>query len=165
MTIIADTGPLVGLAKIRELTLLGSLAETVLISPVVRRELLGGTVEKEGPALEKALEHLLRVEAPGTLAPEIEEALTGLDPGERSAIALAITTEEDGVVLMDDRVGRRVARELDVPVTGLIGVLLRLKELGEIEAVTPRLEKVRARGYWLSDDIIATARRLAGENG
>ena len=48
--------------------------------------------------------------------------------------------------------------------TGLIGVLLRLKEIGTIEAVTPHLETVQARGYWLSDEIIATARRLAGED-
>ncbi len=167
MILVADTGPLVGLAKIRVLMQLKHLTDTVLISPAVRRELLGGAVGDEGSVLEEALGDLLRVERPGTPAPNVEEAVMGLDPGERSVVTLAATrntSEADVVVLMDDQAGRRVAREVGLPVTGLIGVLLRLKEIGAIEAVTPHLETVRERGYWLSDEIIATARRLAGEN-
>jgi len=45
----------------------------------------------------------------------------------------------------------------------LIGILLRLKDVGELEEVTSHLKAVRERGYWLSDEIIATARRMAGE--
>lgn len=88
---------------------------------------------------------------------------TSLDAGERDAIVLAETDERDAVLVMDDQAGRQVARQLDLPVTGLIGVLLRLKEMEEIDEVTPCLETVRERGYWLSDEIIATARRMAGE--
>lgn len=162
MIVIADTGPLIGLAKIHRLMPLERLADAVLIPPMVRRELLGH-VGDEASVIDEALEHLLRIEAPGPLSPGTEEAVASLDPGERSVIALAVTWETDAIVLMDDRAGRRVARELDLPVTGLIGVLLRLKEIGEIKAVSPLLEEVRSRGYWPSDEIIATARRLAKE--
>jgi len=105
MILVADTGPLVGLAKIRVLMQLKHLTDTVLISPAVRRELLGGAVGDEGSVLEEALGDLLRVEQPGTPAPDIEEAVMGLDPGERSVVALAATrdtSEADVVVLMDD---------------------------------------------------------------
>nr|WP_272503848.1 DUF3368 domain-containing protein [Salinibacter ruber] len=61
--------------------------------------------------------------------------------------------------------GRRVARQLDCSVTGVIGVLLRAKELGRIEAVTPLLESMQSQGYWLSDEIIEHARELADEAG
>lgn len=162
MIVIADTGPLIGLAKIRRLMHLEGLADAVLIPPMVRRELLGH-VGDEASVIDRALEGLLRVEGPSMLSPGTEEAVAHLDPGERSVIELAVTWETDAIVLMDDQAGRRVARELDLPVTGLIGVLLRLKEMEEIEAVTPLLEEVRSRGYWLSDGIIATARRLAEE--
>lgn len=67
------------------------------------------------------------------------------------------------VLVMDDQSGRQVAQQLELSVTGLIGILLRLKEVGEIEEVTSHLEAVRERGYWLSDEIIATARRMADE--
>jgi len=64
---------------------------------------------------------------------------------------------------MDDQAGRRVARQLDCSVTGVIGILLRAKELDRIEAVTPLLESMQSQGYWLSDEIIDHARELAGE--
>ncbi|MCS4185006.1 DUF3368 domain-containing protein [Salinibacter ruber] len=47
----------------------------------------------------------------------------------------------------------------------MIGVLLRAKELGRIEAVTPLLESMQSQGYWLSDEIIEHARELADEAG
>jgi len=113
--------------------------------------------------LEEAIDELLHVEPPGEPSQEVEEATSILDAGERAAIVLAKADERDAVLVMDDQAGRHVARQLDVPVTGLIGVLLRLKEMEEIDEVTPHLEAVRERGYWLSDEIIATARRMAGE--
>jgi predicted nucleic acid-binding protein len=86
-----------------------------------------------------------------------------LDAGERAAIVLAKADERNAVLAMDDQAGRQVARQLDVPVTGLIGVLLRLKEMREIDEVTPHLETARDRGYWLSDGIIARARHMVSE--
>jgi hypothetical protein len=162
MILVADTGPLIGLAKIQRIQLLESLTGTVLIPPAVRREFLG----HRGPEvslLEEAVDELLHVEPPGDPSREVEEATTSLDAGERAAIVLAKADEPDAVLVMDDQAGRQVARQLDLPVTGLIGVLLRLKEMEEIDEVTPHLETVRERGYWLSDEIIATARRMAGE--
>lgn len=162
MILVADTGPLIGLAKIQRIQLLESLTGAVLIPPAVRRELLGHR-GAEVPLLEEAIDELLQVEPPGEPLQEVEEATSILDAGERAAIVLAKADERDAVLVMDDQAGRQVARQLDVPVTGLIGVLLRLKEMGEIDEVTPHLEAVRERGYWLSDEIIATARRMAGE--
>lgn len=40
MILVADTGPLIGLAKIRKIRLLEALARAVFIPPAVRRELL-----------------------------------------------------------------------------------------------------------------------------
>jgi len=42
-------------------------------------------------------------------------------------------------------------------------MLLLAKESGLIENVTPLIEKIRQKGYWLSDEVIEIARRLAGE--
>lgn len=162
MILVADTGPLIGLAKIRQIRLLESLAGAVLIPPAVRRELLSHR-GFEAPLLEKAVEERLQIEPPGEPPQEVEKATSNLDEGERAAIVLAYAVKREAVLLMDDQAGRRVAQQLNVPVTGLIGVLLRSKESGEIEEVTSHLEAVRQQGYWLSDEIVATARRMAGE--
>lgn len=162
MILVADTGPLLGLAKIQRIMLLDTLSERVLIPPTVRRELLGHPGE-EIAVLEQALDHLLHVEPPGPPPPRIKKATARLDAGEREVITLAEMWKTEVTVLMDDRAGRQVAQAMDLPLTGLIGVLLRLKDIGEIERVTPHLRAVRNRGYWLSDALIAIARRMAGE--
>ena len=67
------------------------------------------------------------------------------------------------MLLIDDRAGRQAARKLGVPVTGLVGLLLLAKEKGLVDCVGPLIEGLRESGYWLSDGIVAAARKLAGE--
>lgn len=56
-----------------------------------------------------------------------------LDRGEAEAISLAIELEADWT-LLDEREGRKVAKSLGLNVTGILGILLRAKQLGEIES-------------------------------
>lgn len=162
MIVVADTGPIIALAKLDRIDLLGVFEAEILVPPRVRRELLSKP-ESETQEIERALEQRIQVREVPSLGARTEEAVDRLDPGERDAVSLAAALDEETLLIMDDQVGRRVARQLDCTVTGVIGVLLRAKELGLIEAVTPLLEAVRSEGYWLSDDIIEHARELAGE--
>ncbi|WP_223257355.1 DUF3368 domain-containing protein [Phormidesmis priestleyi] len=57
-----------------------------------------------------------------------------LDRGEAEAIALAIELKADWT-LLDEREGRKVAKSLGLKVTGVLGILLRAKQLGEIESL------------------------------
>ena len=66
-------------------------------------------------------------------------------------------------LLIDDYAGRKAARDLKIGVTGLVGLLLLAKERGLVEKVTPLIERIRGTGYWLSDEVVEIARRLAGE--
>ena len=59
--------------------------------------------------------------------------------------------------------GRKVAKNLTIPTTGLAGFLLAAKERGLITNVVPLMEELRNTGYWLSDELIDTAKQLAGE--
>jgi len=45
----------------------------------------------------------------------------------------------------------------------MVGLLVVAKETGFVESVGPLIEDLRHNGYWLSDDLITTAKRLAGE--
>jgi hypothetical protein len=91
-------------------------------------------------------------------------ATVSLDEGEKQTIKLASTFNEPIVLLLDDRAGRQVAKELEFSTIGSIGILLRLKEKGLIEKVGVVLEEMKSRGYWLSDTVIEVAKKLAVED-
>ncbi len=86
-----------------------------------------------------------------------------MDEGEKQAVALASDLGEDVLLLIDDHAGRQAARKLGVAVTGLIGLLVLAKEKGLVERVGPLLDELVQAGYWLSDEIVGIAKRLAGE--
>jgi len=54
-----------------------------------------------------------------------------LDPGEAEAIALALELSAD-LILLDERDGRSAAERAGLRVTGVLGVLLRAKNNGQI---------------------------------
>lgn len=127
MAIVSDTSPLSYLILIGEADLLETLYGTVLIPPAVRDELAHPDAPPElrrwideprswldvAPSPEGSLK---------SVDSETTEALRDLDRGEREAIRLAERTDAD-LLVIDERDGRRIAKRLDVPVTGLIGVL------------------------------------------
>jgi predicted nucleic acid-binding protein len=67
------------------------------------------------------------------------------------------------ILLIDDRAGRQVAENLKIRKTGLVGILIFAKRKGLIESVEPLLQELRTAGYWLSDEILLVARKLAEE--
>ena len=162
MKVVSDTGPIIGLAKIGKISLLKSIAEEVLIPPMVHRELFG-KVGSETDQIDQALNNFIRIKDVMTLDPATEMALAALDEGEKQAIGLASNLENDVLLLIDDRAGREVAKKLNIPTTGLIGILLISKERGLVENVVALTEELRKNGYWFSDEVIDIAKRLAGE--
>ena len=65
------------------------------------------------------------------------------------------------LLLIDDRAGRQAADNLKISKIGLVGILLLTKKRGLIDNVGSLLEELRAAGYWLSDQVIAVARKIA----
>ena len=64
---------------------------------------------------------------------------------------------------IDDRLGRNAAKRLNLSITGTAGVLLQAKNLGLISAISPLLNQVRDKGYWLSDELLNLITKLAKE--
>ena len=73
-----------------------------------------------------------------------------LGAGEREAIALALETAADLVVL-DDQAGRRLARARGLQVTGTVGVLIEARSRGLLPALRPELDRLRDAGLWMAD--------------
>jgi predicted nucleic acid-binding protein len=157
---VSNTGPLIALAKVDRLDLLPRLFETVEIPLAVHRELLA----KSGPeaaALDRALRDFVQVVSPGEPPLSVTAATSRLDAGERQAVALAY--QRRSLLLMDDMQGRAAARRLGLAVTGVVGVLVQCKAAGALPAVGPLLRDIRQQGYWLSDEMLEIAAKLAGE--
>lgn len=162
MKIVSNTGPLIGLDKIDCLRILKNIASEVLIPPIVYRELLG-KVGFESERIDAALNDFIRVTELRPLDPTITEMLIDLDEGERQAIGLVSIFSEDVLLLLDDRAGRLVAEKLNIPTTGLIGILLLAKEEGILKDIGSLIDELRNQGYWVSDGIANIAKHLAGE--
>jgi predicted nucleic acid-binding protein len=161
MKIVSDAGPIIGLSKIGQIFLLKKLATEVLISPFVQKELYG-KIGVGSDLIDQALSEFIRVVEPKKLEID-DEIVTGLDEGERQSICLAATFKKDALLLIDDRAGRQAAEKLGISKIGLVGILLIAKQKDLIENICPLLEELRAAGYWLSDELLAVARKIAKE--
>ena len=148
--VISDTSCLITLTRIGELDLLCRLYQHVWVTPEVAREYGGGLPEWIGIKETKDKIQQRRLE-------------TILDIGEASAIALALELP-DSFVIIDEQKGRQVAREHNIPVIGLLGILIDSKNQGFIPSVKPKLEQLRKCGFRFSVKLEKTILDLAGEN-
>lgn len=156
--IVADASPLIMLARSGLVPVLKAVAGEVIVPEAIWQECTSDTSRPGARALIAARE-----------AKQIElrpsawtgDPLPALGPGELAAIALAIALKAP--VLMDERLGRRIAALHGVSVVGSAAVLLIAKERGLIGAVKPVLEQWREAGYFLSDALLQAVLTKAGE--
>ena len=159
--IVADAGPLIGLAIAGRIEILGALFEKVLIPQAVLGEL---QIEASRPgsfALSKAREEgwLSAEDVPENTA--MTQLTELLDRGEAEAIVLAKSM--NARLLIDERRGRAVARSRGVIVIGTGGVLLLAKREHVIDQIAPILDELASHGYRLSDGLRRELLVLAGE--
>jgi predicted nucleic acid-binding protein len=164
--IVADSGPLIVFTRSGRLDLLLAMTEMLIAPAAVLHECTRDASRPGAVAILQALRdgrvHEQRQSGNADAAIIRLASLTMLDEGETAAIALAI--ELHAPVLMDERLGRRVARQHKVPVIGSAGVLLHAKNLGLIEAVRPVLDHWRHDiGYFMSDALRSEILIRAGE--
>lgn len=151
--VLADAGPLIGLARIQRLQLLRDLFTTLWIIKVI--------------AAEACDQGWLRVVRPAPASSDPWKPLNpGVDAGEASAIALAIQQRDAGhdvLLLIDDRCGRAEARRQGLFLIGTAAVLVLAKERGLVKSCKPLLLALRDQGYYLSDSLIAAVLKQVGE--
>ena len=163
MIVVSNTGPLIALAKLDHLDILKQLVpDGVFIPPVIQHELYAKT-GFESAALQIALDTFIQIQEPNNISPVVEIATSHLDEGEKQAIRLASSIKEDLFLLLDDNAGRKAARQLNRPITGTAGLLLKAKQKGLITEVLPLLNTLRDHGYWLSDALVEYICEVAKE--
>jgi hypothetical protein len=86
-----------------------------------------------------------------------------LDAGEAEAIALAVEMQAD-IVLLDERLARRVGARLGLRFVGVLGLLVESKRRGLIPFVKPVLDALITRaGFWVGNSLYLRVLAEVGE--
>jgi predicted nucleic acid-binding protein len=85
-----------------------------------------------------------------------------IDEGEAATIILA-TEIKGALLILDEKKARKIARRLDLKVTGLMGVLMKAKEKGIIGAVRELIVSLEEADFRISEEIKQKVLRLCGE--
>lgn len=164
--VIADAGPLIGLARIDALSLLRDLFGRVCVPREVCEEILPDGVQfPDATVLSGALAEgwIEVVDVPKN---DWQPLNPGVDAGEASAIRLACQWSERGdlvLLVMDDRAGRLEARGRGLSLIGTAAVIGLAKTQGLIPAAGPLLERLTQVGYHLGKSVIAEVLAAIGE--
>ncbi|MBW6498241.1 MAG: DUF3368 domain-containing protein [Bacteroidales bacterium] len=147
--IISDTSCLIILTNIGELDLLHRLYKTVIITQDILLEYgdnLPDWIEVR-QVKDQYRQQLLEMQ---------------IDKGEASAIALALETG-DNIVILDDWKARKVAERLGISVTGTLGVIIKAKNTGIIPSIKPFLDEIRETNFRISEELEQIALKEANE--
>ena len=156
--IISNTTPILSLLKINKLDLLKELYGKVIIPNAVYQEIENGK-EKQ---YYQDLTLLSWIEIAEIKNPESRAYFTDLDSGEAEVLILA-KEQNANLIIMDEIMGRRFAKQLEFNLTGKIGILLKAKEKGLIKSVSELITELTEKGTWLNPKIISRVKKLSKE--
>ncbi|MBW4628429.1 MAG: DUF3368 domain-containing protein [Brasilonema octagenarum HA4186-MV1] len=163
MIIVSDTSVLSNLAAIEQLPLLQQLYNQVIIPEAVRNELSNASTENINIRAVVALSWIEIRLVKNTVLVETLLHNRELDQGEAEAIALALELPAKRL-LIDERLGRREATRLGIPITGVLGILIAAKTEGLLPLVKPVMDNLIIKaGFWVSEQLYAEILQVAGE--
>lgn len=155
MPVVSNTSPILNLAIIGQLELIHQQFGQVQIPSAVLEEL---RVKEERPGSEAILAAIaagwIQVQAINSPLP-VQLLQQTLDRGEAEAIALAMDLQADWT-LLDERDGRKVAKSLGLKVTGVIGILVRAKNMGELASLREVIDDLMTiAGFRIAPELLA----------
>lgn len=147
--VISDTSSLILFQKIEELELLEKLYKQIYTTPEV--------AEEYGLELPK---WIIIKKVKDTKYQNLLN--TQIDLGEASAMALAIEINCD-LIIIDDLKARKLAKQLNLKITGSLGIITKAKEKNIIENIKPILDKILKTNFRISKVIINELLRINNE--
>ncbi len=153
MKVVVNATPLISLCLINQLELLNQLFDEILVPTAVYQEVSLQGSERPG-AIEVQRTEWIQVKSP-LASPTIEPLLLGLDTGELQVLLLAQEVKADWVII-DEKLGRRTARAMKLPVKGTVGILLAafhaglLSKARALEAV----QQLTQKGIRISSQVV-----------
>ncbi|MCB0086480.1 MAG: DUF3368 domain-containing protein [Caldilineaceae bacterium] len=160
MIVVADSTPLIALARIGRLKLLKSLYGELIIPDAVFDEVVHSGKDRAGVTQVQKAEWIKRQSVDNEVA--VQLLRERLDRGESEAIILALELEAD-LLLIDEMKGRRIAEAQGIAVTGTVGAIVAAKRQNVIDSVQPLLDDLRHNEFRLSDELYKIALAMADE--
>lgn len=158
MIVVSDSSPLISLAIIEKLDILGKLFEEIYAPPAVFQEV--AQVNKPfGKELKLFLEGRIK-NVENAMAVTILSGDVGA--GEAEAIVLAME-HQPAVVLIDDLKARRFAKMNGLEVIGTMGILLKAKKEGLIMEIKPLISELLQNGIRIGNKIVEITLQAAKE--
>ena len=157
MIVVSDTSPITNLIQIGCLNLLNVVFGKIIIPQTVYNELCELADQKKILADQDWI---------SVIAAENRSVITqleaNLDKGEAEAIALAIELQSDFLII-DEIKGRTIAENMGIKIVGLLGTLLKAKELGYLSELKPKLEQLVKLGFRINPRLYEHVLKMAGE--
>jgi len=164
MIVVSDTSPIINLAAIGQLELIPALFHQVVIPPAVFHEIV---VQGAGLPGSTEIQQASWIEVQACSDLQLLASIKAqkdIHPGEAEALCLALELHAEAI-LLDDAAGRDLARSYRLPFIGVLGILLKAKNLGHISAVRPLMDQLQAEAdFYIHKNLFLEVLRLAGEN-
>ena len=161
MIFVLDASPLITLARIGSLGLLRQLADQIVIPEAVFSESVSRAVGRPGSIEIAQADWIIHRKVENRAWVERLHIQIGL--GEAEAIILAREIGTDAIVVLDDATARRIAKQEECRVVGLLGLLVLAKQRGLLSAVRPLLDAMRSSGFFVSDELYKIILRQVAE--
>ncbi len=164
MIIVCDASPLIALATCQGLDLLEQIFQEVYVSQEVYDEV---TQENKPFATELTAYLTDKIYPIDLNINKINQNsnnnnLYDLDLGELSAFYLYQNLQAD-YLLIDEKLGRKIAKELEIKIIGSLGILVLAKQQGYIAEIAPFVEKLANSPIFISQSLINSTLSYVGE--
>jgi predicted nucleic acid-binding protein len=160
--IVADAGPLIAFARMDKIFILNKLFSTISITKTVVNEC---TKNLSLPGATTIQNHIKKNQIHVSADPAIKELATAneiLGPGELTAIQYAYN--QQCPLLIDEKLGREVAKKFTLKIIGTAGILLLAKKKNIISDVKTLIQQLKTCNYRLSQELISEILKQANES-
>lgn len=158
MIVVADASPLVALALCESLNILDQLFGEIKVAHAVYSE-----VSVSGKPKADILEEYLQAKVVDVDLSKLVIGGTFLDTGEISSMMLYKHLKAD-YLLIDEQVGRRIAKLNQIKVIGSLGVLIEAKNKGLISSIRPHVETFKSSKLYFSQYLLDHALKMTNED-
>ena len=147
-----NASPLIVLARVRQLGLLASLTDEIVIPQAVADEI------QAGPTQDQAYQALTsgQFTIVNTPPPPPELIAWDLGAGETAVLSLAMAKSK-WTAILDDAAARKCARSFSVPLKGTLAVVIMAKQKGLIPSAATVIKALVGGGCRLDDAVVRQA--------
>lgn len=148
LRVVSNSTPIISLLKLNRLELFQKLYSEIHIPLAVYEEIEAGKAK----GYYQDLSQIDWIKITEIQNKQTLKTFTDLDVGEAEAIVLALEINAD-LIFLDEKLGRFHAKQVNLIVTGTIGILIKAKSHGLIHELKPLLDELTDKDVWISDKL------------